>query len=181
MKTEFEVRVLEINHDELVEKLESLNATKVFEALQERKVYDFNPVDPKRWIRLRTNGLKTTLTIKDITEKTIDGTKELEIEVSDFNETDKILNQFGYHSRSFQQNYRIQYNLDGVEIDLDSWPMIPEYMEIEGKNEEEVYKTLEKLGINKEDITTLDVDSIYKEIYGIDDIKHMPRLTFEEE
>lgn len=180
MKTEYEVRVLEINHDEIVEKLDALGAVKVFDALQERKVYDFNPINPSKWIRLRTNGIKCTLTIKDIAEKTIDGTKELEIEVSDFDETDRILNELGYKSRSFQQNRRVQYILDGVEIDLDSWPLIPEYMEIEGKSESEVYSTLDKLGISKENITTLDVDSIYKS-YGIEDIKHMPRLAFEEE
>lgn len=177
MKTEFEVRVLEINHDEMVEKLENLGATRVFDALQERKVYDLNPVCENKWIRLRSNGKKTTLTIKDINAKTIDGTKELEVEVDSFEIMDKILNELGYVSRSFQQNKRLQYNLDGVEVDLDSWPLIPEYMEIEGKSEEEVYKTLDKLGISRDEITTLDVESIYSS-YGIEDIKHMKTLTF---
>ena len=34
-----------------------------------------------KWIRLRTNGIKTTLTYKDAESNTIDGTKEVEIEV----------------------------------------------------------------------------------------------------
>ena len=56
---------------------------------------------------------------------------------------------------------------DGVEIDIDSWPMIPTYVEIEGKNEEEVMNTLEILELPKDKVTTLDVDSVYKK-YGID-------------
>lgn len=167
MKTEFEVRILEINHDEMVNKLESLGAIKKMDALQQRYVYDFIPKQENRWIRLRTNGNKTTLTIKDIEAKTIDGTKELEIEVSDFDATNEILEQFGFKNHGFQQNYRVQYILDGVEIDLDHWPLIPEYMEIEGENEECVYKALEKLGIDKENIVTLDVASIYTH-YGYD-------------
>ena len=180
MGIEYEARVLEINHDEIVSKLEKLGATKVFDAMQKRKVYDFNPVEPNRWIRLRTNGIKTTLTIKEVKEKTVDGTKELEIEVSDFDKTDEILTALGYKHRTFQENYRDQYILDGVEIDLDKWPRIPEYMEIEGKSTEEVLKILDKLKINKDKVSTLDVDSIYK-YYGIDNVCKIPELTFEEE
>jgi adenylate cyclase class 2 len=166
-KTEFEARVLEINHEELVKKLESLGAELKFSALQERMVYDLKPKQENKWVRLRTNGKKTTLTIKDLEAKTIDGTKELEIEVSDFKTANEILETLGYKSRGFQQNKRTQYILDGVEVDLDKWPLIPEYMEVEGKNEKEVYDCLEKLGYQKEDIVTLDVSSIYDH-YGYD-------------
>ncbi len=180
MKTEYEIRVLEIDHDNIVKQLEELGATKVFEAKQERKVYDFNPVRTSSWIRLRTNGIKTTLTIKEIKDKTIDGTKETEIEVSSFDTADELMNKLGYKYRSYQQNYRVQYDLNGVEIDLDKWPRIPEYMEIEGKNEEEVNEVLNKLVIDKEKVTTLDVTSIY-EHYGYYDINSTKELLLEED
>ena len=179
MNTEFEVRVLEINHDEMVEKLESLNAIKKIDALQQRYVYDLIPKVEHSWIRLRTDGVKATLTIKDLQAKTIDGTKELEIIVDDFDKTNLILEKLGFKNRGFQQNKRVQYILDGVEIDLDRWPLIPEYMEIEGKNEEEVYATLEKLGIEKDKIVTLDVASIYTH-YGYDG-DNLADLSFEME
>ena len=73
----------------------------------------------------------------------------------------------GIKSRGYQENKRTQYILNGVEIDIDSWPMIPTYVEIEGKNEEEVMTTLKLLDLPKDKITTLDVDSVYKK-YGID-------------
>lgn len=73
----------------------------------------------------------------------------------------------GIKSRGYQENKRTQYILNGVEIDIDSWPMIPTYVEIEGKNEEEVINTLEILELPKDKVTTLDVDSVYKK-YGID-------------
>ena len=69
MNTEYEVRVLEINHDEMVKKLESLNAEFKFEALQQRYIYDLKPKQDNKWIRLRTDGKKTTLTIKDLQAK----------------------------------------------------------------------------------------------------------------
>ena len=116
-KTEYEARVLEINHQELVKKLESLGAELIFDSLQERMVYDLKPKQENKWIRLRTNGKTTTLTIKDLEAKTIDGTKELEIEVSDFKTANEILETLGYKHRGFQQNKRTQYILDGVEVD----------------------------------------------------------------
>jgi len=82
MNTEYEVRILNIDVLEITQKLNSLNAEKVFGALQRRYVYDFNTKVDNKWIRLRTNGKKSTLTIKDLTSKTIDGTKELEIQDS---------------------------------------------------------------------------------------------------
>ena len=179
MKTEYEVRVLEINHDEMVKKLESLGAELQFDSLQQRYVYDFNPVIDSKWIRLRTNGIKTTLTIKDLNAKTIDGTKELEIEVDDFDKTNQILEELGYKNRGFQQNKRTQYILNGVEIDLDRWPLIPEYLEIEGENEQAIYDCLDKLGISKDKIVTLDVSSIYTH-YGYDG-DALTNLNFEME
>ena len=179
MNTEYEVRVLEINHDEMVKKLESLGAEFKFSSLQQRYVYDVKPKQDNKWIRLRTDGKKTTLTIKDLQAKTIDGTKELEIVVDDFDKTNSILEELGYKNRGFQQNKRTQYILDGVEIDLDRWPLIPEYMEIEGPSIEAVYETLTKLGISKDKILTLDVASIY-DYYGFDG-EHLADLNFEME
>lgn len=178
MHTEFEARVLEINHDEMVQKLESLGAVKKFDALQQRYVYDLIPKEENRWIRLRSNGTTTTLTIKDLEAKTVDGTKELEVVVDDFDKTNLILETLGFKNRGFQQNKRCQYILDGVEIDLDRWPLIPEYMEVEGRSEEEVINTIEKLGFSKDQIVTLDVESIYSH-YGY--TEKLADLNFEME
>lgn len=46
--------------------------------LQRRYTYDFNPVQSNKWIRLRTNGSKTLLTIKEVNDRmAIGGTTEL--------------------------------------------------------------------------------------------------------
>lgn len=172
MKTEYEVRVLEINHDECVKLLEEMGAKKIMDVMQERYIYDVIPYDPHKWIRLRTNGEKTTLTIKDLKSQSIDGMKEIEIEVNDFTKTNLLLESLGYKNKGFQQNKRVQYILDGVEIDLDHWPHIPEYIEIEGKCEDDVNEMIERLGIDKNKVTTMDVDSIYK-YYGIKEIKDL--------
>ena len=179
MKTEIEARVLDINAQEIIDKLNLLNATFIGDWLQVRNCYDFNPAKPNSWVRLRTNGKETTLTIKEIENSTISGTKELEIVVSDFEETDRILNKLGYSARSSQENRRIRYMLDGVEIDIDSWPKIPTYLELEANSEEEIILALNKLKIDKNKLVTLDVVSIYKH-YGIV-FDELPKKLFLEE
>ena len=82
MNIEYELRVLEIDKDEMIKKLESLGATKVADFDQKRYVYDLVPKQENKWIRLRNNGFETTLTLKNIEKNSIDGTKEIEFKVS---------------------------------------------------------------------------------------------------
>ena len=159
MNTEYEVRILDIDVKEIKSKLDKL-AKFEWDHIQKRYVYDFIPKQDNKWIRLRTNGSKSTLTIKNLVTSEIDGTQELEIRVDDFDR-------------------RIQYTLNGVEIDIDYWPLIPTYLEIEGPSEEDVYNTLELLGIDKKDSTTRDVEGIYLD-YGYS-IKEIYDLKLEEE
>lgn len=181
-KTEFEVRVPEINIHDIISKLTDLDALLVSDSLQKRFVYDFHPASEDRWIRLRTNGKETTLTIKEIESSKVDGTKETEVKIKneDFYTMDEILRKLGYNSKSYQENRRIKYNLDGVEVDIDFWPLIPPYLEIEGKSKEEVYDTLSKLNIPIDYATSLDVQRLYKEKYGIN-LRDYDKLLLEEE
>ena len=171
MDTEYEVRVLEIDVLEVEKKLKELGADFSWDRLQKRYVYDFIPKIDGKWIRLRTNGDKTTLTIKNVVSSTIDGTQELEIVVDDFEKTNLLLNELGFVAKGYQENRRRQYILDGVEIDIDSWPLIPTYLEIEGKSEQEVYQVLEKLGISRDSSTSRDVEGIYFDYgYNLEEI-----------
>lgn len=179
MHTEIECRLLNCDVERFLEKLKETDAKFVGDWLQLRYCYDFNPVKPNSWVRLRTNGKETTITIKEIQDKSIHGTKESEIVVSDFYVADEILNKLGYYARSKQENRRVQFKLDGVEIDIDFWPNIPTYVEFEAPTDEALEGVLAKLGIDLKNLTTMDVSSIY-EYYGYN-ISKSPILTLEEE
>ena len=79
----------------------------------------------------------------------------------------EILTRIGIKPKGYQENKRIAYSLNNCQITLDFWPKIPTYLEIEGKNEEEVYKCAKKLAIDKKEITGINTTKIYKK-YGID-------------
>ena len=181
MNIEIEARFLNCDVEKTISKLKKCGAEFKGDWLQLRNCYDFNPVKENSWIRLRTNGKETTLTIKEVQSKTIEGTKELEIVVSDFATTDELLNKLGYFARSVQENRRIRYMLDGVEVDIDFWPNIPTYIEFEGPSEQAIKDVCKKLEINYEGLVTLDVSSIY-DYYGFGSCmgKH-DKLFLEEE
>lgn len=178
MKTEFEVRKLNISVDEMIKTMRSIGANFNGAFYQKRYVYDFTPIEKGRWIRLRSNGEKTTLAVKNITNnEEISGTREVEVVVSDFERTNIILSELGFLPRSYQENFRIEYTLNDIVFDIDKWPMISPFLEIESNSEEKIMDTLNVLKIRTEDTTTIDVDALYNDIYSID-LDLIERLQF---
>ncbi len=164
---EFEGKVLEIKEKDILEKLVKQQAKYIGEYLQKRYVFNTIPFSENRWVRLRSDGEKTTLAVKEIGDDSVSGTSEWEVDVSSFEETLVILNKIGIKPKGYQENRRIEYLMDTCQITLDFWPNIPVYLEIEGKSEKEVYGCAKKLGIDKKDITGINTTKIYQK-YGID-------------
>ena len=174
MNTEVEVRILNIDKDELISKLEKNNAKFIGDWHQIRYVYDFKPINPNKWIRLRTNGVDTTLTIKEVKDKTVEGTKELEITVSSLETTHQILEKLGYKRRSIQENKRIRYILNDVEIDIDTWPGLNTYVEFEGNSEELLKEVITLLGYDYKDAITDNAQDIYMSMgYTQEDLNNL--------
>jgi len=174
MNTEIEVRILNIDKKDLMSKLEKNNAKFIGDWLQVRYVYDFNPVDPHRWIRLRTNGITNTLTIKEVHDKTELGTKELEIEVSSIETAHQILEKLGYKRRSIQENKRIRYILNDVELDIDTWPGLNTYVEFEADSLDKIKETINLLGFDYKDAITDDAQDIYMSLgYTQEDLNNL--------
>lgn len=119
------------------------------------------------------------LAIKSVEEKGMLGTKELEVEVSNFDNTDKILNKLGYFARSYQENRRIEFLLEDVKIDIDFWPKLQPIIEFEAKNIEKTQKICEKLQINFEELQTINVENYYlsKDV----DVKNIDILLLEDD
>jgi len=167
METEFETKILDVDVALMKQLLEEIGATFVKEKFQQRYVYDFTPVNPNSWVRLRTDGNKTTLTIKEIHSDDVDGTKELEIIIDNFEIMHLLLEKLGYTARAYQENKRTSYTLGGVDIEIDEWPMIPAYIEIEGKNYMEVEGIVKILGYNMSQTIAINTKKVYAK-YGID-------------
>ncbi|HVX92939.1 MAG TPA: CYTH domain-containing protein [Candidatus Dojkabacteria bacterium] len=183
MTNEYEAKAIRIDKDKLRKKLKKLGAKLIFKEIKYiRKTFDLPKgveIDEQgsKWIRLRTDGQTITLTLK-ITSSNINNIKEIDIIVDDFEKTSEFLTMAGFRQRNLQENLRERWLLNNVEIDIDTWPMIDPYVEVEGQSEDEVKKTFEILGFDYSKAYIGSSDVVYKEEYGID-ILSMPILKFD--
>jgi adenylate cyclase class 2 len=130
-------------------------------------------INPNKWIRLRKSNDKVELTVKHIYEKNdskIQKVKEIEISVNDLEETNRILESIGLSRRNYQEKIRHSFVYKDAEIEIDEWPMLDPYMEIECDDENLINEIVEKLGLNNKKIVSLNTEQLYKE-KGIDVLK----------
>ena len=175
---EFEAKVLNINRENILEKLNRLGAVKIKDYSFRRYVFDTIPKQDSRWIRLRSDGTETTLTVKEINNDKIDGTHEWEMKVSDIDTALKILEKIGIQPRGYQENLRTEYKINNVEVSIDTWPYLEPYIEIEGKDKNEVVNTARLLGFNESELTSVNTEKLYKDM-GMN-LKKINKLQFEE-
>ena len=91
---------------------------------------------------------------------------ETEIEVPSIKEANNLLEALGYSYKSYQEKERITYVLDGYELDIDTWPGIPTYVEVEGKSEADLENILKKLDYTMANTVSCTADEIYEK-YGL--------------
>ena len=109
---EYEAKIYDVDPADIAGKLAKLDAKEVGSYNFRRYVFDTIPAKPDRWVRLRSDGKQATLTVKEITADTIDGTHEWEVEVSDMETTLEILAKIGIKPRGYQENKRQEYDLE---------------------------------------------------------------------
>lgn len=167
MNQEFETQVLNVDVEEIKQKLRDQGAKEEPEVLMRRWTLDMNP-DEAEWIRLREAGDKTTVCYKCKNGSGIADTTEIETEVSDFEAMAQILTKLNFAGKYYQENKKQVFTLDGIEFALCYWPLIPAGLEIEAKSETEVQRGLKMLGLEGKDVGHPGWKKIYEEQYGID-------------
>ncbi|WP_328992630.1 CYTH domain-containing protein [Kribbella sp. NBC_01245] len=167
MPTEFEAKVLDVDVDAVGKAISGAGGELVGEVGMRRYVYDVVVGDLSRWIRLRDSGREVTLAVKEIAHDGIDGTTETEVVVGDFETTHALLGRMGFEAKSYQETRRTSYALAGARLEVDRWPRIPAYLEIEGDSREHVVQVAGLLGIDESRLTGENTIKVYAR-YGID-------------
>jgi adenylate cyclase class 2 len=173
---EHEAKILNIDPDVTEQLILDKGGQKLGEKFLRRYVYDIAPGDQSKWIRLRDTGDEITLTVKQITSDAIDGTHEIEVGVDDFAATNALLEVLGFTAKSYQETKRTSFILDGAQVEIDTWPKIPPYVEIEAGSKDEVVRVAGLLGYTEADLTGENTIKVYAR-YGID-LNAIPALRF---
>ncbi|MFJ8001210.1 class IV adenylate cyclase [Streptomyces sp. NPDC096310] len=179
MKHEYEAKFLAIDVADLQARLATLGAVQAFpRTLLTRKIFENDALDSGAWVRLRDEGTRSTLTLKQVTDATtIDGTTEIETEVTDLHAMAEILRNVGMREVRYQENYREEWRLGEVAFDFDTWPALPTFVEIEGPDEASVRQAAALLDLDYSEARFGSVDEIYKSEAGRD-ILAEPTLLF---
>lgn len=184
MNNEIEAQFLDIDKDAVRVKLKEIGAKCVKpEVLMRRIVFDLGKHE---YARVRDEGGgKIVMTYKNVADdKSILGTKEVNVEIDDYENGIMLLKACGLKPKAEQESYRETWEYGEVEICIDTWPWIPTFVEIEGSSEELVWAAVEKLGLSREKAKFGSVDTTYQHYYGIDtDLVnlHTPKILFEME
>ncbi|MGF6889376.1 adenylate cyclase class 2 [Nocardia sp. GAS34] len=179
MKHEYEAKFLAIDIDAIRATLIALGAKQILpRTLLTRTIFENDTLARGAWLRLRNEGSRSTLTLKQVTDATsIDGTTEIETTVGDLAAMAEILTRLGATEVRYQENYREEWQLGEVIYDIDTWPDLPAFLEIEGPNETAVRAAATGLGLDYAHARFGSVDEIYKTENGRD-ILTEPTLLF---
>jgi len=117
METEIEAKWLNIDHVAFRDILKSAGAELVApERKMVRRVFDY---PDKRlgevggWVRVRDEGERITLSYKQVNDRTLHGTQEVTVTVTDFDATCAFLYAIGLESKSLQETKRESWKLGG--------------------------------------------------------------------
>ena len=140
--------------------LETLENSKTFNNIVKEKL-----INPNKWIRLRKSNDTIELTVKNIYQKSndkIQKVKEYETNVSDFEETNRILTSIGIIRRNYQEKERHSFKYKDADIEIDIWPLLEPYMEIECDSENTIAEILKKLELENKEIVSINTEQLYK-------------------
>ena len=101
-----------------------------------------------------------------------------ELEVSDMDKCGELLRQIGLEAMRKLEKYRHTFELDGVTIDIDTWPKIPTYVEVEGPSVKSLQKACDKLDLDWEKRFDGDAREVFRH-YG-HDLDKISVATFSE-
>jgi len=153
---EIEIKILEIDKEEIIKKLIGLGANKIAQEKQKSYFFDFPDCrlkKEKRSLRLRSFGDKKFITSKKAISS--DGAKiedELEIDVSSIEETERIFLALGLEKKDTVKCTRTKYKSEDALFEIDEYPGVPCFMEIEAASKEIIKDWVEKLEIDKSKI-----------------------------
>ena len=179
MKAEIEAKFLNVDKENIRKLLKNIGAELVApERLMNRAVFDGKR--KSEYYRVRNEGSQITMSFKREEKRSIEGMKEICLTVDNYNNAVEFLTSLAGKPKALQETYRESWVKDGVEIDIDTWPWIPPFIEIEGKSAEAVEGIADKLGLKMVDAKYGSVGIAYRQVFDVtdEDINGMPEIKF---
>lgn len=152
-----EVKVLNISLKETCRLIDNLGANKVFDATRTIKHFDYN--DKRLSKRKETLKLTEEGTHKVTWEK---GKEEIKFVINNPQAFIKWLAKIGMSQITLVKARRISYEWKGIDFDIDVFPHIPPFLEIDmGTSKSSLKDILKKLHLENNEVLEISTPGIY--------------------
>lgn len=184
METEIEAKWLNVDVTALRQTLEKAGAVcRQQERLMVRSIFDYPDKRLEKvggWVRVRDEGNKVTLSYKQLNDRTLHGTEEVSVVVDNFEATCSFLRAIGLEQVSVQETKRESWKLGDADVEIDTWPWIPSFVEIEAKTEAELLQAATILGLDMGHALHGSVETAYQAVYDVTDhdVDSWPEIRF---
>ena len=178
---EIECRFLNIDKENLIQKLVALRAVDHGETLLEETIFyntDLSWQKEGKLVRIRKSGDKIKIAYKHHKNSAVDGANEIEFGIDDYQKAQIFLKKIGLVAKREQQKKRHTFKLKGVIIDIDTWPRVPTYVEFEGNTEDELKNIVSLVGYDWKNAEFHDAAWVIENIYKIP-VLSMTYFTFD--
>ena len=150
---EIETKVLEVNVEEIKQKLKSLGAKEMQNTRLVIDWYSLKDIQGNNhpwYLRIRTaSDGRNEISWKSL-PKIIGNTRhsdEINVGVSNAVLAGKLFEVIGLSNYAHQEKDRVSFKLEKWNFDIDQYPGMPAYLEIEGHSHEHVQEAIKLLGL----------------------------------
>jgi len=167
---EIEVKILEIDVKKTGKKLKEMGAEKIFSGELVNTYFDFPDKRLEKEgkiLRLRKKRNKVILTYKKmINQEKAKVMDEYELEVQDFELLKAIFKELNLNPIYEFKKHRTSYELNKTHFEIDKYPAIPAFLEIEAPNLKTINEMVSELGFSTEQTNSYSIKEVL-EYYGV--------------
>ena len=169
---EIEVKILNIDPQEIRAKLSAAGCTQTGYEFQQNRMYDFHDrrlyeQEDGSYIRIRqmrdlaTGRQKSLLTLKKtVSRDQFKIADETETLVDDPEMMESFLLKLGFVRIRIDEKIRETWQMPGLHFEIDEWAGMPPYLEVEAADQETVTQGLALLGFSMQDTTAMNLREV---------------------
>lgn len=185
MQNEFEAKCVVESVADARTRLERIGARCVqSERLMRRSVFDFPDRSLDRrgaWVRVRDEGDRITMSYKQAPEHSAIGDCfETELTIDSYDHGVAFCVDLGMTQKSYQETKRESWATDDAHFDIDTWPGVPSFIEVEAGTESIVRHYAEELGFSWSSALFGGAGIVYERYlgFGVGEANRLPEITF---
>lgn len=149
MKKEIEVKILNIDKRKMRKILREIGAKQMLKPTLFKEYYFKSHIGNEAFssFRLRSEGKRCFMTIKTKEkDNQFNIHNEYEVEVGSLDSAKKILEIAGFLAFRQREKYREEYKFGSVKVEIDEYPGVSPYVEIEAGTKKEAEQFIRKIG-----------------------------------